>query len=135
MTNTEHMVNMTTEKLETYVKAIDIYESEEAKWLRDKHLEQGGLIARLNPDMTKIVLLVEEAKGQIGAESVEIARALVKETKAHQKLREAIGKLRDWNNEKREYMINRYEEYGDQKFEQYAASYELAADSLTNILE
>lgn len=88
-------MTFTIEQLELYVQAIDLYESDEAQWLRDKRLEQGGLMASLNPEMTKIVLAVDDAKTELAVNSVEIARQLIVAEKELQRVRHGIEELRD----------------------------------------
>lgn len=88
-------MTFTIEQLECYVKAIDLYESDEAQWLRDKRLERGGLIASVNPEMTKIVLAVDDAKTELAVNSVEIARQLIVAKKELQRVQQGIEELRD----------------------------------------
>ncbi|MCK2200500.1 hypothetical protein [Corynebacterium callunae] len=84
------MSDLTISQLELYVQAIDLYESDEAQWLRDKRLEKGGLLAMLNPEMAKIVLAVDDAKTELAVNSVEIARQLIAAEKELQQLKEMM---------------------------------------------
>ncbi|WNO28366.1 hypothetical protein SEA_PSONYX_57 [Corynebacterium phage PSonyx] len=88
-------MTFTIEQLELYVHAIDLYESDEAQWLRDKRLEKGGLLAMHNPEMTKIVLAVDDAKTELAVNSVEIARQLIVAKKELQRMQQGIEELRD----------------------------------------
>lgn len=88
------MSDLTISQLELYVQAIDLYESDEGQWLRDKRLEKGGLLAMLNPEMTKIVLAVDDAKTELAVNSVEIARQLIAREKELQQLK---GKMEGHN--------------------------------------
>lgn len=61
--------------------------------------------------------------------------ALIAEKRAHQKLRDRIGRLRDWYNERGEYMYNLYEESLDRQFKDDSGSYSFTADELSATLD
>lgn len=60
---------------------------------------------------------------------------LIAEKQAHQELRARIGRLRDWYNERGEYLSNLYEESLDRQFKDDSDSYGFIADQLSAILD
>lgn len=61
--------------------------------------------------------------------------ALIAEKQAHQELRASIGRLRDWYNERGEYMYNLYEESLDRQFKDDSDSYSFTANQLSAMLD
>lgn len=86
-------MKFTIEQLERYVQAIDLYESDEAQWLRDKGLEHRRLLIAASPELSSFALAIDDAKAELAVNSVEIARQLIAAEKARQKLREELALL------------------------------------------
>lgn len=84
------------EQLENYVHAIDLYNSDEGKWLRDKSLEKSFTAGSLNPELLKFVLAIEDVKAELAIDSVELARRLVEVETQRRELKEALENLKDW---------------------------------------
>lgn len=87
------MSDLTISQLERYVQAIDLYESDEAQWLRDKGLEHRRLLIAASPELSSFVSAIDGAKAELAVNSVEIARQLIAREMKLQKLREEIALL------------------------------------------
>lgn len=67
--------------------------------------------------------------------TIEQLEALIAEKRAHQELRDRIGRLRDWHSERGELMCNLYEESLDREFKDKSDSHSFTANQLSAILD
>lgn len=87
-------MKFTIEQLERYVQGIDLYESDEAQWLRDKGLEHRRLLIAASPELSSFALAIDDVKAELAVNSVEIARQLIAKEKELQQLK---GKMEESN--------------------------------------
>ena len=128
-------MTFTIEQLERYVQAIDLYESDEAKWLRDKGLEHRRLLIAASPELSSFALAIDDAKAELAVNSVEIARQLIAAEAKLKQLKEQIENLADWHDVKASKARAYPHPQEKERFIGKAETHETARNKLTQILE